>query len=220
MLGLCALGSAAQGPSLPWAAPSGRSIALPNLRELRLDQDLVKTSSSNQQALGAHANAALCAMATMYRRSTSTSNYQSYHPHTKMKPAQETAGHQLQAQETAAAAKELAGGDGLMKETFGTKALGILRSHDEAYDIVLFSDFGYTQALADHAHAAHLHARAPVRRLHTCECAPPVHTCGAAHTCGFAPARRTPVHLASPLASATTHRTTRRRWRWWWRCSG
>ena len=58
------------------------SLLPPNLRELRLDQDLVKTSSSNQQALGAHANAALCAMATMYRRSTSTSNYQSYHPHT------------------------------------------------------------------------------------------------------------------------------------------
>ena len=205
-----------KGPSLRWAAPSGRCPS--NLRELRLDQDLVKTQAGNQQALGAHANAALCAMAAMYR---STSNVGTmYHARTKMKPAQETAGHQLQAQETAAAAKELAGGDGLMKETFGTKALGILRSHDEAYDIVLFSDFGYTQALADHAHAAHLHARAPVRRLHTCECAPPVHTCGAAHTCGFAPARRTPVHLASPPASATTHRTTRRRWRWWWRCSG
>ena len=209
------LGSAARGQVC-----GGRHQAdgVTNLRELRLDQDLVKTQAGNQQALGAHANAALCAMAAMYR---STSNVGTmYHARTKMKPAQETAGHQLQAQETAAAAKELAGGDGLMKETFGTKALGILRSHDEAYDIVLFSDFGYTQALADHAHAAHLHARAPVRRLHTCECAPPVHTCGAAHTCGFAPARRTPVHLASPPASATTHRTTRRRWRWWWRCSG
>ena len=65
-------------------------------------------------------------------------------------------GHQLQGSSSRdAAAKELAGGDGLMKETFGTKALGIMRSHKEAYDMVLISDFGYTQA--DHAHAAHVH---------------------------------------------------------------
>ena len=84
----------------------------------------------------------------------------SYAPRTQMKPAQETAGHQLQGSLSPqeAAAKELAGGDGLMKENFGTKALGILRSHNEAYDMVLFSDFGYTQALTNHAHATHLHA--------------------------------------------------------------
>lgn len=87
----------------------------------------------------------------------------SYAPRTQMKPAQETAGHQLQGSLSPqeAAAKELAGGDGLMKESFGTKALGILRSHNEAYDMVLFSDFGYTQALTNHVHATHLHA-------HTC----------------------------------------------------
>ena len=44
-----------------------------------------------------------------------------------------------------------------MTGSFGTKALGIMRSHKEAYDLVLISDFGYTQAPADHAHAAHVH---------------------------------------------------------------
>ena len=125
--------------------------------ELRPDQDLVKT----QQALGAHANAARNAAMPQSHLGVHE-NGMAYGGRTKMKPAQQTAAYQLQAQETAAA-KELAGGDGLMKDTFGTKALGILRSHNEAYDIVLFSDFGYTQALADHAHAAHLHAHTRAR---------------------------------------------------------
>ena len=69
--------------------------------------------------------------------------------------------------------RNLAGGDGLMKETFGTRALGILRSHHEAYDMVLFSDFGYTQALTN------------PRALHTCSCTHPpaaLHTCACAHS--------------------------------------
>ena len=76
-----------------------------------------------------------------------------------MKQGTRMDGHQLQGSASSkdAAAKELAGGDGLMKESFGSKALGIMRSHKEAYDLVLISDFGYTQAPADHAHAAHVH---------------------------------------------------------------
>ena len=77
--------------------------------------------------------------------------------------------------------KELAGGDGLMKETFGTKALGIMRSHHVAYDMILFSDFGYTQALT----TENAHAQRPLRR-----CSP-----AAARLHAFTPPR---LHASTP----------------------
>ena len=80
---------------------------------------------------------------------------------TKMKQGTRMDGHQLQgsasSEDAATNAARRCGDDGLMKESFGTKALGIMRSHKEAYDLVLISDFGYTQAPADHAHAARAH---------------------------------------------------------------